>query len=70
MIHLYVEDVDAIAAQAVAAGAKLVKEVEDQFYGDRNGTIEDPFGHIWSIATHVEDVVFEEIQKRHAAIYG
>jgi PhnB protein len=69
-IHLYVEDVDAIANQAVAAGAKLVKEVKDQFYGDRSGTVEDPFGHVWYIATHKEDVSLEEINKHAAAMSG
>jgi PhnB protein len=69
-IHLYVEDVDAIADQAVAAGAKLVKEVKDQFYGDRSGTVEDPFGHVWYIATHKEDVSLEEINKHAAAMSG
>lgn len=69
-LHLYVEDVDALTAQAVAAGAKLIKKVENQFYGDRNGTVEDPFGHVWSIATHVEDVAPEEIQQRFAAFHG
>lgn len=69
MLHLYVEDADALTAQAVATGAKLVREVENQFYGDRSGSIEDPFGHVWTIATHVEDVAFEEIQKRFADLY-
>jgi PhnB protein len=69
-IHLYVEDVDALASQAVAAGAKVLRPVEDQFYGDRAGKLEDPFGHVWWIATHKEDVSFEEIQKRAAALYG
>lgn len=67
-LYLYVENVDALAAQAVAAGAKLVSEVENQFYGDRRGTIEDPFGYVWHIATHVEDVAPEEIQKRFAVL--
>ena len=77
-IYLYVEDVDAVVGQAVAAGAKLVKEVKDQFYGDRNGGLEDPFGHIWYVSTHKEDVspeemkrrVGEEMQKRAAASTG
>lgn len=67
-IHLYVEDVDATANQAVAAGAKVCRPVEDQFYGDRAGTLTDPFGHIWIIGTHKEDVSLEEIQKRMAAL--
>src|SRR5712691_3595419 len=54
-IHLYVEDVDTLASQAIAAGAKVLRPVKDQFYGDRSGTFEDPFGHVWTIATHVED---------------
>ena len=51
-LHLYVEDVDAVTRQAVAAGAKELRPVKNQFYGDRTGTIEDPFGHVWHIATH------------------
>lgn len=64
MVHLYVEDVDAIAKQAVAGGAKVLRPVVDQFYGDRAGRIEDPFGHQWHIATHKEDVSPEEMRKR------
>lgn len=63
-IHLYVEDVDATVNKALVAGAKLIKQVSDQFYGDRNGTVEDPFGHRWFISTHVEDVSQEEISIR------
>jgi PhnB protein len=63
-ILLYVKDVDALAKQAVAAGAKVVKPVKDQFYGDRSGTFTDPFGHSWTIATHKEDVTPEEMQRR------
>jgi PhnB protein len=63
---LYVEDADTIVARAVAAGAKLMHPVEDKFYGDRMGTIEDPFGHRWSISTHIEDVSPEEIDRRAA----
>jgi PhnB protein len=66
-ILLYVEDVDAFAEQAVTAGAKVVRPVKDQFYGDRSGSLEDPFGHQWHIATHVEDVAPEEMHKRAAA---
>ena len=69
-LYLYVEDVDALADQAVAAGAKLVKPVKDQFYGDRNGQLEDPFGHAWYISTHTEDVSPEELHKRVAAMHG
>ncbi len=70
IIHLYVEDVDTLVGHAVAAGAKLVEEVKDQFYGDRAGKLEDPFGHVWYVATHKEDVAPEEVQKRVAAMYG
>ena len=64
---IYVEDVDARVEQAVAAGAKLVRPVKDQFYGDRSGGVEDPFGHLWYIATHVEELTPEEINQRLAA---
>ena len=67
-IVLYLEDVDAVVGQAVAAGAKLVRPVEDQFYGDRSGGLEDPFGHSWHISTHIEDVPPEEMKKRMAAL--
>src|SRR6266404_8321934 len=66
-ILLYVEDVYAQAKLAVAAGAKVVRPVKDQFYGDRSGSFEDPFGHQWHIATHVEDVAPDEMHKRAAA---
>ncbi len=66
-IHLYVDDVDAVAGKAIAAGGKELRPVKDQFYGDRAGTIEDPFGHIWYIATHKEDLSPEEIGKRAKA---
>lgn len=68
-ILLYVEDVDSTVGQAVAAGAKLTRPVEDQFYGDRTGGLEDPFGHIWYVATHKEDVSPEEMRKRAAALH-
>jgi PhnB protein len=61
---LYVEDVDACFARAIAGGAKAVSEVSDQFYGDRTGSLLDPFGHMWTIATHVVDVSPEEMQQR------
>jgi PhnB protein len=61
-IHLYVEDVDALVARAVKAGAKVTMPVADQFWGDRYGKLEDPFGHHWSVATHVRDVSMEEMQ--------
>jgi len=66
MLHLYVEDVDAVVAKATAAGAKPVRPVENQFYGDRAGSVTDPFGHVWHIATHVEDVPPDEIGRRAA----
>ena len=62
-IHLYVEDVDAFVARAVNAGAKITMPVADQFWGDRYGKLEDPFGHHWSVATHVRDVSPAEMQK-------
>jgi PhnB protein len=65
---LYVEDVDRTVDRAVAAGAKVVRPVADQFYGDRTGGIEDPFGHPWYLATHVEDVSPEEMQRRSEAM--
>jgi PhnB protein len=67
-IHLYVADVDAFVARATAAGATVTRPVADQFYGDRSGQLEDPFGHRWSIATHVEDVSNEEMQRRFRAM--
>jgi PhnB protein len=67
---LYFEDVDGVAQRAVAAGGKLTRPVEDQFYGDRSGKLEDPFGHTWWIATRKEDVPAEEMKKRAAALYG
>ena len=66
-IFLYVEDVDAIVQRAVDAGATVTMEVEDQFWGDRFGVVRDPFGHLWSIATHVEDVPPEEMEERAKA---
>ena len=67
-IMLYVEDCDQMFNRAVAAGATVKKPLEDQFYGDRSGTLEDPFGHLWTIATHTEDVTPEELQRRMAAM--
>ena len=61
---LYVENVDTVFKRAVDAGAKAQRPVENQFYGDRMGTLEDPFGHVWSVATHVEDVPPEEMGRR------
>jgi PhnB protein len=65
-LQTYVEDVDAVVGKAVAAGAKLLRPVQNQFYGDRSATIEDPFGHRWHVATHVEDVSNDEIARRLA----
>ena len=67
-LFAYVPEVDATVKQAVAAGAKLTREVADQFYGDRMGGIEDPFGHTWYIATHKEDVSPEELKRRSEAM--
>ena len=68
-IHLYVEDVDAFFNRALAAGARERKPVMDQFYGDRSGQLEDPFGHLWWVATHKEDVGPDEMQKRVEAMF-
>ena len=65
-ISVYVEDVDAVFNRAVAAGAKSLRAVETQFYGDRSGQFEDPFGHRWSVATHVEDVAPDEMERSAA----
>ncbi len=62
-IHLYVEDVDAFAARAVKAGAKITMPIADMFWGDRYGQLEDPFGHHWSVGTHIRDVSIEEMQQ-------
>ena len=67
-IGVYVEDVDSTFAAALKAGAKELRAVENQFYGDRSGQFEDPFGHRWSVSTHVEDVPPEEMAKRAAAM--
>jgi PhnB protein len=66
-VFLYVEDVDAIFEQAQGAGAEVVSELEDMFWGDRFGTLSDPFGHVWSIATHKEDLSEEEMAERSKA---
>ncbi len=70
VIHLYVGDVDAFTAKAIAAGLKVLRPVADQFYGDRGGKFEDPFGHRWWIATHKEDVSPDELKRRAAALFG
>lgn len=69
-MSVYVEDVDAVFARAVEAGAKPLRAVEDQFYGDRSGQFEDPFGHRWSVASHIEDVAPDEMRKRMEAMQG
>ena len=67
-ICLYVTDVDAVFKQAIAAGGKQEKPLQNQFYGDRSGTLIDPFGHKWTVATHIEDVPPEELSRRMAAM--
>jgi PhnB protein len=69
-IHLYVEDADAVFARAIEAGASPLQPLETKFYGDRSGTVRDPFGHHWHIATHVEEVPPEEIERRMRAMSG
>jgi PhnB protein len=63
-LYVYIPDCDKVVAKAVEEGAKILKPVEDQFYGDRSGFIQDPFGHLWGVATHKEDVSAEEMKKR------
>ena len=67
-IHLHVDDADAVIQRAVAAGAQLEMEPKDQFYGERSGSIRDPFGHRWNIGHHIEDVTPEEMQRRYTAM--
>ena len=69
-ICLYVTDSDAVFQRAVAAGARVERPIQDQFYGDRSGTVIDPFGHKWTISTHREDVSPEEIERRMKAMGG
>ncbi len=69
-LHLYLPDADAIFAQAVAAGAVVTMPLENMFWGDRYGTVKDPFGHEWGIATHIEDVTPEEMAARVAKLFG
>ena len=66
-LMIYVDDVDKIYPQAIAAGGKEVRPLQNQFYGDRSGTLTDPFGHVWTISTHVEDIPEEELAKRAEA---
>lgn len=67
-LNLYVPDCDALFERAVAAGAKVKRALQTQFYGDRSGTVEDPFGHVWTLSTHVEDVSPDELKRRMAAM--
>lgn len=67
---LYVADCDGVFTRAVALGGKVVRPLQDQFYGDRSGTLTDPFGHVWTVATHKEDLSLEEVEKRAAALIG
>jgi PhnB protein len=69
-IVLYVEDCDSVIRRAIGNGAMALKPVADQFYGDRSGTIQDPFGHVWTIATHKEDLSAEELNRRSAAAFS
>lgn len=69
-LHFYTKKVDAIVEKALESGAKLLRPVENMFYGDRTGTIEDPYGHKWFIATHIENVSRQAMKKRAAAIFG
>jgi PhnB protein len=65
-----VEKVDEVVPRAIAAGAKVQRPLRDQFYGDRSATLEDPFGHVWTVATHIEDVTPEEIDRRMKEMVG
>ena len=67
-LAVYVEHVDAVVARALEAGAKVIKPLQDQLYGDRSATLADPFGHKWTLATHIEDVSPEELERRSAAM--
>jgi PhnB protein len=67
-LMVYVDDVDTVFSQAVSLGAIATRPVVDQFYGDRSGTLTDPFGHVWTVGTHIEDVSAEEMEKRMAAM--
>jgi PhnB protein len=67
-LMLYVEDVDQVVPRAIGAGAKVKQPLEDKFYGDRSATLEDPFGHVWTVSTHVEDVAPDEMKRRMDAL--
>jgi PhnB protein len=69
-LMIYVADVDTVYKQAISAGATELRAVQDQFYGDRSGNLKDPFGHVWTIATHKEDVTPEEMSKRIKSAHG
>ena len=69
-VMVYVEDVDSVFQSAISNGATEIQAVQDQFYGDRSGMFEDPFGHLWNVASHVEDVSPEEMEKRMAEMQG
>jgi uncharacterized glyoxalase superfamily protein PhnB len=69
-IHLHVEDVDAAFEQAVRAGAQVIRSLKDQFYGERSGTVRDPFGHEWLLGGHLETVTPDEMQRRYTAMFG
>jgi PhnB protein len=69
-LNLSVADADAVVERAVAAGAKLLKAVVDQFYGERSGQVEDPFGHVWHVSTTTEEISAEEMQRRFAALFA
>lgn len=69
-IHLYVDDVDAVVARAVEAGAKITMPVADMFWGDRYGKLEDPFGHHWSVATHLRDLTPEEVEEAARKVFA
>ena len=69
-LMIYVEDVDTVYKRAIESGGVELKALQDQFYGDRSGTLTDPFGHVWTVATHKEDVTPEEMNKRIAATHG
>lgn len=70
IIHLYVKDVDAVFESAIKAGAKVKRDVDNMFWGDRYGQVEDPFGHIWSIATKIEDVTPEQLKERATQLFS
>lgn len=69
-IHLHVDDADAVMRRAVAAGAVVVREPQDHFYGERSGKLRDPFGHEWLVGHHIEDVSPEEMQRRYTAMFN